>query len=90
MFSRWRRIHFAFMGMSTRHNYSTSADDTDALFVGAGDRFDDDRRLVRKVASTPRWHYVRLGPGTSRPDPRTAVIAPAHTRRLRPGRPTCD
>jgi len=38
----------------TRHRDLKDANDAGVFYVGLGDRFDDDRRLVREATSEPR------------------------------------
>jgi len=42
----------AFRSILTRHGSLTTRHDTDTIYVGLGDQFDDDRRLVREATAT--------------------------------------
>jgi hypothetical protein len=44
----------AFRSILTRHGELKARNDTGAFYIGLGDRFDDDRRLVRETASALR------------------------------------
>jgi hypothetical protein len=43
-----------FGSVSARHEDLKDRDHTGVLYIGLGDQFDDDRRLVREATSAPR------------------------------------
>jgi hypothetical protein len=43
-----------FRSALTRHTNLEDQNHSDVFFIGLGDQFDDDRRLVREAASAPR------------------------------------
>jgi hypothetical protein len=44
----------AFGSIVTRHGHLKARNETDVLYIGLGDNFDDDRRLVRGTALATR------------------------------------
>jgi hypothetical protein len=46
-----------FRSIFTRHGDPEAERDTGVAYVGLGDRFDDDRRLVRDTASARRFGW---------------------------------
>jgi hypothetical protein len=47
-------IQSTLRSVSTRHGDLNAGCDTSVFYVGLGDQFDDDRRLVRETGSTVR------------------------------------
>jgi hypothetical protein len=50
-----------FGSVSARHEDLKDRDHTGVLYIGLGDQFDDDRRLVREAASALTRQYVPRG-----------------------------
>jgi hypothetical protein len=60
MFGSNRSGLFLWRSILVRYGYSDTVGDMNELYVGAGDRFDDDRRVVRRVAAFRR-RYAPFG-----------------------------
>jgi hypothetical protein len=68
MFRTHQSSQPAFRSILTRHGDLKARNDTGVFYVGLGDQFDDDRRLVRETASDLRPAIGPTWAGASRFD----------------------
>jgi len=61
-----RLSYSAFGSVFRRHGDLTAADHVGAIYIGLGDQFDDDRRLVRETTSKRRPGVRPAWTGASR------------------------